>query len=493
MATPLSLNTLDQLAETIGKPSYARADLSAGILHFGVGNFHRAHQATYLHQLFNQGKGHDWAIVGAGVMEGDKRARDVLAAQYWLTTLVEQEADHSGAQIIGSMVDYVEPANAAAIINKLADPAIRIVSTTITEGGYFLDATDTFDPAHPAIAHDGANPDAPKTVFGMIVAGLKRRLAEGTAPFTVMCCDNIPHNGKVTRNAVVGTAKLSDPAFAQWIYENVAFPNSMVDRITPATSDRERQIAADEYGIQDGWPVFCEGFIQWVMEDNFPLGRPALEEVGVEFVNDVAPFELMKLRILNGGHAAIAYPGGLLDIHFVHEAMEHPLIRAYLAKLTEEEFIPGVPPVPNTDVNDYGKLIERRFSNPKIGDTIRRLCLDGSNRQPKFIVPQIRDAIARGGSIRGLALESALWCRYCYGTSESGAEIAPNDPNWDMLVATSQAAKANPQAWLDGLSNVYGDLAGNEDFATAFSVALNALWQDGTTAVLTRYVEGRPL
>lgn len=493
MATPLSLNTLDQLPETIGKPSYARADLSGGILHFGVGNFHRAHQATYLHQLFNQGKGHDWAIVGAGVMEGDKRARDVLAAQDWLTTLVEQEADHSGAQIIGSMVDYLEPANAAAIIAKLADPAIRIVSTTITEGGYFLDATDTFDPTHPAIAHDGANPDAPKTVFGMIVAGLKARRDAGHAPFTIMCCDNIPHNGNVTRNAVVGTAKLSDPTFAEWIVANVAFPNSMVDRITPATSDRERQIAADEYGVKDGWPVFCEGFIQWVMEDNFPLGRPELEDVGVEFVEDVAPFELMKLRILNGGHAAIAYPGGLLDIHFVHAAMEHPLINAYLAKLTREEILPGIPPAPNTDTSDYQKLIDRRFSNPKIGDTIRRLCLDGSNRQPKFIVPQIRDALARSGSIKGLALESALWCRYCYGTSESGAVIEANDPNWDMLVATSAKAKDDPQAWLTGLPAVYGDLAQNEAFSTAFAAALNALWADGTAAVLTKYLEDQPL
>lgn len=259
MATPLSLNTLDQLPETIGKPSYARADLSGGILHFGVGNFHRAHQATYLHQLFNQGKGHDWAIVGAGVMEGDKRARDVLAAQDWLTTLVEQEKDSSGAQIIGSMVDYLEPANAQAIIAKLADPAIRIVSTTITEGGYFLDATDTFDPTHPAIAHDGANPDAPKTVFGMIVAGLKARRDAGHAPFTIMCCDNIPHNGNVTRNAVVGTAKLSDPAFAQWIVTNVAFPNSMVDRITPQPLTANARSRLRSMAFRTAGPSFAKG------------------------------------------------------------------------------------------------------------------------------------------------------------------------------------------------------------------------------------------
>lgn len=487
MTLPLSDAALPDLPGSVRALGYDRAALSAGILHFGVGNFHRAHQAAYLNRLFAKGLGHDWALVGAGVFEGERRGREVLAAQDWLTTLVEQEADSTSAEIVGSMIDYVEPANGTAIIARLADPAIRIVSLTITEGGYFLDSADNFDPSHPAIVADAAMPDAPKTVFGLILAGLRARRAAGLPPFTVMCCDNIPHNGAVTRRTLVGLARLSDPGFAEWIEATVAFPNGMVDRITPATTDRERAILAEEFGIADGWPVFCESFTQWVLEDDFPQGRPPLEEAGVQFVPDVTPFELMKIRILNGGHAVIAYPAGLLDIHFVHEAMQHPLIRAYLRKVEETEIVPAVPPVPGTDTRAYFDLIERRFSNPKIGDTVRRLCLDGSNRQPKFIIPTLRDALAGGGPIEGLALESALWCRYCAGTTDSGAKIAPNDPAWDSLQPVALQARERPQSWLEQRA-IYGDLAGDPRFSAAFARWLGALWDDGTAAVLDDYI-----
>lgn len=487
MATKLSLENLDEIGARVAIPSYSREQLSPGIVHIGIGNFHRAHQATYLDRLFSMGLGHDWAIVGAGVLEADRRAREVLRAQDWLTTIVEQEADRSDAHVIGSMIDYIEPANPDAIIAGLADPRTRIVSLTITEGGYFLDANDNFDPSHPAIVADAENPASPRTVFGLVIAGLKKRRDAGTPPFTVMCCDNIPHNGKVTRNTLCSLAAMSDQAMSDWIAENVAFPNSMVDRITPATSHREREICRDEHGIDDGWPVFCEGFTQWVMEDNFPLGRPPLEEVGVQFVSDVMPFELMKLRMLNGGHAIIAYPAGLMDIRFVHEAMEHPVIRAYLRRVEETEVVPRVPPVPGTDPFEYFDLIERRFSNPKIADTVQRLCLDGYNRQPKFVVPVLREALKLGGKFDGLALECALWCRYCYGVTESGAEIAPNDSHWDRLVALSRKAKENPAEWLT-LSDVYGDVAGNEDFRPRFTYWLNMLWQNGTSNTLEAYL-----
>ncbi|MGZ9810796.1 mannitol dehydrogenase family protein [Pseudoroseicyclus sp. H15] len=489
MSVKLSLSTLDDLPQNVGRPSYARADLAPGILHFGVGNFHRAHQAMYLDRLFEAGESRDWALVGAGVFEGEKKARDVLQAQDWLTTLVEQEAESSEAHVLGSMVDFLEPANAEAIIARMAEPDIRIVSLTITEGGYFLDSKDDFDPTHPAIAADAADPEHPKTVFGMIIAGLRARRDADLAPFTIMCCDNIPHNGAVTRRTLAGLARLSDPDFAQWIEDNVSFPNGMVDRITPATGDRERTILKEEFGVEDGWPVFCEGFVQWVLEDDFPLGRPAFEEVGVQFVPDVAPFELMKLRILNGGHAAIAYPAGLMDIHFVHEAMENELVRAFLRKVEEEDIIPTVPPVPDTDLQGYFDLIETRFSNPKIGDTIRRLCLDGSNRQPKFIVPTLRDALAQGRSFEGLALESALWCRYCAGTTDSGAEIAPNDPSWDRLVPKALEAKERPDAWLE-MSAIYGDLGHDARFSSAFAKWLRQLWAEGTAATLRAYLDG---
>ena len=228
-----------------------------------------------------------------------------------------------------------------------------------------------------------------------------------------MSCDNIPHNGVVARNAVAGVARLWDKGLGDWIAANAAFPNGMVDRITPATTDRERGLCAQDFGIADNWPVYCEEFIQWVLEDNFCNGRPELEAAGVQFVPDVTPFEFMKIRILNGGHAAIAYPASLLDVHFVHDAMNHPLVGAFFAKIEREEIMPTVPPVPGVVLEDYYHLIHRRFANPKIGDTIPRLAFDGSNRQPKFIVPVARDRLKAGGSVDSLAFESALWCRHC--------------------------------------------------------------------------------
>ncbi|WP_439624235.1 mannitol dehydrogenase family protein [Shinella sp.] len=488
MTTKLSLATLTDVAKTAGVPAYGREDLKAGIVHFGVGNFHRAHQAVYLDDLFNLGLDHDWAIIGAGVLPSDAAMRAKLEGQDFLTTVVEQDNNRSGARVTGAMTGYLAPGNAAATIAQLTDPAIRIVSLTITEGGYFINpASGHFDPSHPAIAADAANPADPKTVFGLILAGLKARRDKDIPPYTVMSCDNIPGNGEVTHAAVSGLARLSDPDLADWIDGNVAFPNGMVDRITPATGAREISIVADDYEIDDQWPVFCEEFKQWVLEDNFPEGRPELEKVGVQFVPDVAPYEHMKIRILNGGHAAIAYPAALLDIHFVHEAMEDADIRAFLAKLEREEIIPVIPPVPDTDLNDYFALIERRFSNPKIADTIPRLAQDGSNRQPKFILPSTADRLARGEDVTGLALVSALWCHYLAGTTDSGKPIPLNDPNADRIQAAASAAKDNPQAFL-ALDDIFGAVAQSDLFQQRFANALTSLQRDGTRETLKRYL-----
>ncbi len=490
MTTKLSLATLDDIGGRASLPAYRREEIRPGILHFGVGNFHRAHMAVYLHELFNQGRDLDWGIIGAGVMPSDQRMRDTLKAQDFLTTVVEQDTTRSAATVTGPMLDVITAPDFHRIIETLADPLIRIVSMTITEGGYFIDpATGKFDPQHPAIVADAQTPDTPKTVFGLIIAGLKARRDAGHPPFTVMCCDNIPGNGEVTEATLCGLANLSDPDFAHWIHENVAFPNSMVDRITPATGQREIDLTRDVYGIEDGWPVFCEEFKQWVLEDKFPLGRPALEQVGVTFVPDVAPYELMKLRILNGGHAAIAYPAALLDIHFVHEAMEHPLIRAFLAKLEHEEIIPVVPPVPNTSLQDYFTLIENRFSNPKIGDTIPRLAQDGSNRQPKFILPSTADRLTQGSDVRGLALVSALWCRYFEGKSDGGRTIIFNDPSAERLHAAALASRSDPMAFI-GLSDIFGSVGADARFQKRFNEAIDSLRSQGTAITLQRYIDG---
>ena len=426
MSQSLSLANLSALPSEIARPNYDRAALRPGILHIGLGNFHRAHQAVYLDDLFNRGRNLDWALLGAGVRTGDEAMRRALEPQDWLTTVVELEPGANAARITGSMVGFVPVGeDAGGIVEALDDPGLRIVSLTVTEGGYCIDpATNSFNPEHPEIRYDAAHMGAPKGVFGVLVAALRRRRERGLAPFTVMSCDNIPHNGQVARDAVAGLADLVDPALGAFVREGVAFPNSMVDRITPATTDRERSILTERFGIRDNWPVFCEPFRQWVLEDNFPAGRPDLEEVGVTFTPHVAAFELMKLRILNGGHAAIAYPAALLGIHFVHDAMADPLVRGFLDKLEHDEIIPCVPPVPGVDLRDYYGLIARRFANPDVGDTIPRLAQDGSNRQPKFILPSTRDRLKAGADVTGLALESALWCRYCAATTDAGEPIA---------------------------------------------------------------------
>lgn len=486
MTIPLNNAALAALPAGVHGPAYDRTALTPGILHVGVGNFHRAHMAVYLDRLFGLGQDHDWALVGAGVRPGDAAMRDRLAGQDWLTTVVELDPSGLTASVIGSMIDFA-PVDSAAVIAKMADPTIRIVSLTVTEGGYYIDAkTDGFDTNAVDITHDAANPATPRTVFGMMIAALQQRHAAGLDPFTVLSCDNLPENGHVTQRTVIGLARMSNPAFANWIDAHVAFPNSMVDCITPATSDRERKMVAEKFGLTDAAPVACEPFRQWVLEDNFPQGRPKLELVGVEFVSNVGQFELMKLRILNGGHAAIAYPGALLGHWYVHYAMADTRISGWLDRLTRAEIVPTLHPIPGVSYDAYRTKIADRFSNPEIGDTIPRLCLDGSNRQPKFVLPVLRQALAENRAYHGLSLETALWCRYCAGTDEAGNDIAANDDNAAALKTLALAARTDPGAFLSN-TVVFGNLGQDPRYAGAFAAALASLWENGVAATLQAY------
>jgi mannitol 2-dehydrogenase len=492
-AVRLSTRTLGSLASHLATPRYDRNSLRPGILHIGVGNFHRAHQAVYLDDLLNAGLADDWAIVGAGIRAHDATMRDALRDQDWLTTVVEMAPEGTCARITGAMVDFVPIGDdGAGVVRALRDPGIRIASLTITEGGYCIDpATGEFDPGHPEIQHDLSNPDRPRGVFGILLAGLNARRTHGVAPFTVMSCDNIPGNGEVARRALTALAEMMNPDLAQFVREEVLFPNSMVDRITPATTDLQREFLAREHGVIDAWPVFCEPFRQWVLEDKFVSGRPQLEEVGVTLVDDVEPFELMKLRILNGSHAAIAYPAALMGIHFVHDAMAHPLIRAYLDKLATDEIIPTVPPVPGVSLSNYFAEVSGRFSNPEVGDTISRLCQDGSNRQPKFILATTLDRVRTDRPIAGLALESALWCRYCAGTRDDGRPVTVEDEKADILGRAASAARENADAFLS-LNDIFDQtIAGSSAFREAFAEALDSLWRNGTEATLEAYLGGR--
>ncbi|MEO0821211.1 MAG: mannitol dehydrogenase family protein [Pseudomonadota bacterium] len=485
---PLSRATLSDLPDTIATPRYDVSDLSPGIVHIGVGNFHRAHQAWYLHRLMQQGRALDWAVVGAGVRPSDAGMREKLGTQDWLTTLIELRPDGTSAEICGAMVDFVavEQDN-AALIDRMADPSICIVSLTVTEGGYYVDpATGAFDAVHPDIVFDAGHPSSPRTAFGAIVAALGRRRAQGHGPFTVQSCDNLRGNGDITRAAVVSMADLSDPDLAQWIATHCTFPNSMVDCIVPATGADEIAKARD-LGILDAAPVTHESFRQWVMEDAFCAGRPAWEEAGATFTDRVHDHETMKIRILNAGHQVLANAGELLSLDTIADCMAHPEIAAFFRKVQREEIVPQVASVPGMTPLDYAALIEQRFANPAIRDTTRRVAFDGSSRHTGFVLPVLRDALTAGGAVEGLSLVEALWARMCAGTREDGSVIAPNDPNWEGLSQAAIRARSQPSAWLDQ-GGIYGALAKEPAFAATFERWLRTIWCEGTGTALRIYV-----
>lgn len=483
----LSNTTLQNLPDEVERPRYDRSVLTPGILHIGVGNFHRAHQAWYLHRLMQMSLAHDWAIVGAGVRPFDEQQRQKLHAQDYLTTLIELDPSGTSAEIVGSMIDYlpVQEGN-GPLIERMAQPDIRIVSLTVTEGGYYIDpATNAFDADHPDIVHDAETPDAPRTAFGAMVAALRVRRDRGIGPFTGLSCDNLQGNGVILRQTVVSLARLSDPDLAEWIDQHCTFPNAMVDCIVPATGPKEVALAL-ELGIADAVPVTHENFRQWVIQDEFCAGRPDWDKVGATFSDRVHDYETMKLRILNAGHQIIVGPGELLSIDTISGCMAHPLIAGLFHKVEAEEIAPRVAPVPGMTPESYVDLIGERFRNPAIVDTTRRVAFDGSSRHSGFLLPIMREALAENGSIEGLALVEALWARMCSGIREDGSRIEPNDPFWDDLTQVSAAAKERPQAWLEQ-RHIYGDLGDDARLAAAFEKWLRLIWDQGTEAALKVY------
>jgi len=484
----LSNAALGCLPNGVAGPTYDRAAITPGIVHIGLGNFHRAHQSWYLHRLMLQGEALDWGIVGAGVRPGDGVQRQRLAAQDYLTTLIELDPKGRSAEIVGSMTGFatVEEDN-AALIAQMADPAIRIVALTVTEGGYYIDPK-AFDADHPDIQFDRAHPDRPRTAFGAMTAALRKRSAEGAGPFTGLSCDNLQGNGSILHQTVVALARLSDPDLADWIDTNCSFPNSMVDCIVPATGPKEMELARG-FGIDDAAPVTHENFRQWVIEDDFCAGRPDWDKVGATFTDDVHAYEAMKIRILNGGHQLIADAGEILSIEYISDCMAHPLIGDFFRKVARDEIALQVEAVPGMTPEAYVDLIDRRFSNPQIIDTVRRVAFDGTSRQTGFILPTLRHALAKGDAMDGLTLSQAIWARMCEGTREDGTAITPNDPIWDDLTVAARAAKADPQVWLNQRA-LYGDLSENEAFSGRFQHWLSLIFSDGLEAALRSYLTG---
>ena len=487
----ISNNTLADVASAVKIPQYDRSEITAGILHFGVGAFHRSHQALTLDRLFDQGLAQDWGIIGVGLLQSDKAMHDALVPQDGLYTLITKNADANfDYQVIGSIISYLfAPANPAAVLEKLIDPAIRIVSLTITEGGYSFDrVTGEFDPTTAGVREDLEGAAEPVSAFGYIVEGLRRRRDLGIAPFTIQSCDNIQGNGDVTKKMIVAFAKHKDIELGQWIMDNVSFPNSMVDRITPVTAQADIKLAAQALAMEDAWPVPCEPFFQWVIEDHFPSGRPPFEKAFVQMVEDVMPYELMKLRLLNASHQGLCYFGRLSGYTYVHEVMGDPLIVTLLRRYMDEEATPTLLPVPGIDLAEYKNQLIERFSNPEVLDTVARLAAESSDRIPKWLLPVVRERLSEGGSVNLSAAIVASWARYDEGIDESGAEIVVVDPLRDELMMIAKQQKVNPLAFIENVK-LFGDLASNSIFADSYLLALNSLHSDGAQKTLQRILK----
>jgi len=485
-ATALSAKTVDDLGDDIAVPSYDRGRVRTGIVHFGVGGFHRAHQAMYLDALMNDGSALEWGITGVGLLPGDRRMHDVLHAQDCLYTLVVKDPDGTmHPRVIGSIVDYLfAPDDPERLLTLMTDPAIRIVSLTITEGGYLVNqSTGEFDSSDPSIQADLRPGSVPATAFGYITEALSRRRAAGTEPFTVMSCDNIEGNGEVAHKMIGAFARLKDADLAGWIEEHVSFPNCMVDRITPVTTDDDRTALADRFGVQDGWPVVCEPFTQWALEDRFPAGRPPYDEVGVQLVPDVAPYELMKLRLLNASHQALCYLGYLAGYRYAHEVCQDDLFTGFLLGYMDDEATPTLRPVPGVDLEAYKQQLIERFANPEIRDTLARLCAESSDRIPKWLLPVVRQQLANGGTVRRSALVVAAWARYAEGVDEDGRPIDIVDRRKEAVMSRAQRQADDPLAFLRD-SDLFGDLVDDERFTTEYLAALESLHEHGARATL---------
>jgi mannitol 2-dehydrogenase len=484
--TALTSATLPQLADRLAVSGYDRSRLRVGIVHLGVGGFHRAHQAMYLDRLMGKGKALEWGICGVGVLPLDARMRDALGAQDCLYTLVEKAPDGTWqARIIGSIVEYLlAPDDPERVVERMTDPAVRIVSLTVTEGGYNFDpVSGEFVADAPDVVHDVDEPEAPRTSFGLVVEALARRRERGVAPFTVMSCDNIPGNGSVARRSFSAFAALRDPELAEWVRTAVSFPDSMVDRITPVTTDADREEVEQRYGVADRWPVVCEPFAQWVLEDAFSSGRPPWEDAGVQVVEDVEPYELMKLRLLNASHQALCYFGHLAGYRLVHDVAQDPLFADFLLAYMEDEGSPTLPPVPGMDLDAYRRELIARFSNAQVKDTVARLCAESSDRIPTWLLPVVRENLAAGRSVRLSAAVVASWARYDEGVDEQGEPIPVVDRLREPLMAAAARHPQDPLAFLRDRS-LFGDLVDEPRFVEPYTWALDSLHRVGARATL---------
>ncbi|MBW4022965.1 MAG: mannitol dehydrogenase family protein [Proteobacteria bacterium] len=486
----LSNGTLGALPAGVAWAGYDRARVKPGIVHFSVGNFHRAHQANYLDRLIAEGGHDDWGFCGVGLMD-DPRERAKAASfprQDCLYSLTECPPSGAPAvRVIGSIVQYMfAPDDPEAVLAKLCDPAIRIVSMTLTEGGYNIDdETHAFKLGAPDIVHDLAHPGSPRTAFGYVAEALSRRRAQGMKPFTILSCDNLRHNGDVAKIAFTSFARARDPGLADWMEAEIDFPNSMVDRITPATTDADRTRLNAASGIEDEIPVFAEDFIQWVMQDRFRYGRPRFEDAGVQITDDVWAYEQIKLRMLNASHSMLAFPGTVAGYRLVHETVADPQIRELLMQFWDRDVIPLLSAPPGMSLTGYRDKLMERYLNPATRDQTVRIATDGASRIPIFVGDTIKAVIAKGGDIRRLAFLLAAFARCLGGVDDQGVPFTSTEPR---LTDAERATATDPDPRVFLSLPVFAGLGmeSTPDFVEAFEASRRSIAERGTLATLRR-------
>jgi mannitol-1-phosphate/altronate dehydrogenase len=489
---PLNRATLGSLPARVARPAYDRGRVGPGIAHLGVGNFHRAHQAAYLDRCLALPGHEGWGVLGVDVIDGPaERARAAALARQdglYTLTLFPPRGEPSSA-VVGSLVGHLHaPADPAAAVARLADPAVRIVTMTITEGGYNLDeATGAFRLDAPEVTHNLAGPEAPRTAFGLIAAAMARRRAAGVPPFAVLSCDNLRHNGEVARRAVLAFAGALDPGLAGWIAGEADFPSCMVDRITPAVGPGDVRRLNALAGVADEAPVFAEDFAQWVVEDRFRAGRPRLEEAGVLFTGDVGPYELVKLRMLNAAHSVLAYPALLGGHRLVHEAVADRRVLGLLRAFLDRDVIPllGASAPPGMALDRYRDLVLERFANPAVGDQTARLAADGGAKIPVFLGDTLKGCLDRGRDHRRLAMALAAFARYLAGgPDDAGARVEPREPHLTGADLALARDPADPAAALRiGPLRALG-LEGSPAFAASFVRCRAAIAERGALGAL---------
>lgn len=489
---PLNDTTLPRFQGRLAVPRYDRSALAPGVVHMSVGGFHRSHQAMYFDELADRGISHEWGITGIGLRS--PAMREALGPQDWLYTVVKRGAGRDEARVVGVMNRYVyAPEDRRGALTALTDARTRLVTLTLTGAAYHVDpATGLLDADHPDLVRDLRRGHPPRTALGYLVEALERRRRAGHAPFTVLSCDNFAGNGAMARAAVVSFARLRDERLAAWIDANVAFPSSMVDRITPATSHADQEMIEREFGVRDRWPVITERFSQWVVEDSFCNGRPPLDEVGVQYVSDVGPHALIKTRMLNATHCALGYLGFLAGHRRIDEAVADPDFRDYAERLMRDEVAPLLPPVLGMDLGDYTRTLLGRFANPKIGDQLERLCRQGSGKMPRHVLPSIREARALGRPHDRLTFAVAGWFRYLRGYDEQHRRIRVEDPLAGRLRMLAVEGGTDPRPLL-GERALFGDLGEDRDFADELERTLVALDTRGSRAALAAIASGMPL